>query len=551
MKHLVNNRETALNSLVLVLSLIVSYGHCFIAPALSYGSIGAPTSLENAIPDRMIYVNNQHPKASDSNPGNDGERPIEAIGHAAKIAIKNQERGLSTKILIYPGTYREQIKLEFGSRKNSPPIIFEAKEKGTVVVSGSDVWDDWKRIRETDIYVHQWPYKWGFLPGPSQLKEKYGPIVRRREMIFVDHQLMDQVLTFDELKKNTFYISEEESKIYLLPELKRSLNDTIVEVAIRSDLFKINQASNVILKGLSFQHDTTGMSTLGAAVYFVNSTNLLIEDCEFSWNNWFGLRFSSVSNVTTRRNKMVHNGGAGWEAWRVKRLLSEEDETSYNNWRGLKGKFLGWEIAGAKHLNIHDAVYRTYKAVGNHTRGLWLDFDNSNILIEGACLCGNLTDGINLEASEGPIIIRKSLVCANQGYGIVSDSSSVTLEDNKIYGNGKSQIKHAFGNDRSVKNWETGEELKIRGNNLALIGNLIATDSDSLLLELPAQEKLVKSLTSQKNTWYKTSQKDLFRVGKRSMTLRGWNEITGQDEQKGSVDAARSVGNWNGRSCGN
>lgn len=535
----------ALSSLIFIIRM------CFLPTGdPAYGALGASSALEEVVPDRVIYVNNQHPKADDSNRGIKDELPIKTIGAAADIAVLNYEKGFSTKVVIYPGTYREQVKMDFRKRKESPVIMFEAKEPGAVVLSGSDVWNDWERVGETNVYAHRWPHKWGYMPGPPQLTQKYGPIVRRREMIFLDHKPMDQVLSLDELKKGSFYISEEESKVYLHVTSQKPLAETIVEVAIRSDLFKINQASNIILRGLTFQHDTTGMSTLGAAVHFVNSNNLLIEDCEFVWNNWFGLRFSSVANVITRRNKAMYNGGAGWEAWKVKNLLSEEDETSYNNWRGVKGNFLGWEIAGSKHHNIHDAIYRRYKSVGNHTRGFWLDYDNSNIQIEDGCFYENLMDGIHLEASQGPITIRNSRILRNQNYGISSDSSEITLEGNLIFNNRKSQIKHSFGNDRAVKNWETGEQLKIHGDGWILRKNVIATDSTDALLELSGGEQFLDSLSLNGNTWYKRTPGDLFRVGKRSMTFPEWKEFTGHGQQETYINNTREFGtNLSAENC--
>lgn len=509
-----------------VLLLIPFLSTSLLINEFAYGVIGAAMSLEAVIPDKIIYVNNQHPQADDSNRGIKEELPVRTIAAAAEIAMLNHKGGFSTKVVIYPGTYREQVKMNFQNRKESPIIMIEAKEPGTVVLSGSDVWKDWERVGKTNVYVHRWPYKWGFMPGPSQLTQKYGPIVRRREMLFVDHRPMAQVLSHDELKTDTFYVSEEESKIYLSLGSERPWAEPVVEVAVRSDIFEITRGENIVVRGMTFQHDTTGMSTPGGALHFLHSNNILIENCEISWNNWFGLRFTQVDNVTTRRNRANYNGGAGWVGWKIKNLLSQGDETSYNNWRGVKGNFLGWEIAGLKHLSVHDAIYKDFKAIGNHTRGFWLDYDNSNIVIEEGCLCGNLMDGIDLEASEGPITIVKSRICRNQNYGITSDSSRVTLDKNMIYGNGKSQIKHAFANDRPVNNWETGNKLKIHGENWTLRNNIIASESPEALLELSGGDQFFTGLVLEGNIWHKVDRKHLFEVNKKSVTIQEWETMS-------------------------
>lgn len=549
MKRLVEDKKPTSRFIVLLSVVFICQGYFIVTSGASYGSIGAPPSLGEVVPDKMIYVNNQHPDASDSNKGDQNDAPVKTMGNAAEMAMRNQEKGFSTKIIIYPGTYREQIKLDFRSRKRSPPIIFEAKDPGTVVVSGSDIWTNWEVSGRNGMYVHPWPHKWGYMAGPSQLSEKFKPIVRRREMIFLNGAPLEQVLSAADLKQGTFYISEDDSKVYLSPPSGQILSNTLVEVAIRSDIFDVTRGENIIVRGLTFQHDTTGMSTLGSAVHFKHSNNILIEDCEISWNNWFGLRFTQVNNVTTRRNRANHNGGAGWVGWKIKDLLSEGDETSYNNWRGVKGNFLGWEIAGLKHHAVHDAIYRNYKAMGNQTRGFWLDYDNERIQIEEACICENLMAGINLEASQGPISIKNSRICKNQNHGISSDSSRVGLEGNHIYGNNASQIKHTFGNDRPVNSWETGAKLKIHGNNMSLKNNVIAVDSNAVLLELSGEERLISDLVLEGNLWYKTNGKDLFKVGRKVMDAPEWQAVTSQGQKSSYTDPIKLGINLHDASC--
>ena len=548
MKRSIISGTTGSYSITLGSLIFIFLMYFLLTSAPTYGAIGASSALGEVVPDKVIYVNNQHPKANDSNKGDQNDSPVKTLGYAAAMAMRNQEKGSSTKIIIYPGTYREQIKLDFRSRKKTPPIVFEAKENGAVIISGSDVWTDWEMSERDGVYVHPWPYKWGYMAGPTQLSEKFKPIVRRREMIFVNDAPLDQVLSVSDLKKGTFYVSEDDSKVYLSLLSGQNLSNARVEVAIRSDIFEITRGENIVVRGITFQHDTTGMSTTGGAVHFINSRNILIEDCQITRNNWFGLRLTQVNNVTTRRNSANHNGGAGWVGWKIKDLLSEDDETSYNNWRGARGNFLGWEIAGIKHHAVHDAIYRNYKAIGNQTRGFWLDYDNERVQIEDACLHGNLTDGINLEASQGPITIKKSRIFRNENYGITSDSSRVTLIDNTIYGNGNSQIKHAFANDRPVKTWESGETLKIHGEDWTLRNNRIASDLPTALFELSGGDQFFSGLVLDGNIWHNADRKDPFRVGKRSMTVKEWETVT--PGQKSLYADLKQFGiNLNDESC--
>jgi parallel beta-helix repeat protein len=480
---------------------------------------------------KILYVNNQHPQASDQNPGTE-DLPLKTINNAAGLATQNQANNIGTKIIVYPGTYREKIDLSaYGPIDKDVPIIFEAKEKGKVIVSGSDVWNGWKQRTNTDIYTHPWPYKWGVAPYPRGWEGNVvlKPIVRRREMIFVNGKSMEQVLSFGELKEGRFYVSEEEGSVYIWLSSRIDINNTIIEVAIRSSLFYANGKRNIALRGLTFQHDNTPLD--GTAVYFVNSSNLFVEDCQFIWNNWTGLGLSVSQSVTARRNVANHNGGGGMGTYKIKTLLFEDNETSYNNWRGTKGGFFGWAVAGIKNLRIHDGVYRRHKSVGNQTRGFWLDFDNANILIEAAFWCDNLTNGIFIEASQGPITIRDSLICHNRKYGIqTTNSSDVTLARNTIRGNGSSQIRVTGDIERPVSDWETGEQMRLKVEHWTLQENIIVgEDARQLLLDAPSWKHFLDSLASKSNHWYNPEKSNVFKVGSMHLDFRGWQSTMGQD----------------------
>jgi len=90
------------------------------------------------------------------------------------------------------------------------------------------------------------------------------------------------------------------------------------------------------LRGIIFSTPTQ-RSTNGRKV--LRFVNILVEDCQFRWNNWGGLGLELSRNVTARRNGANHNGGAGIVTYKTRTLLFEDNETSYNNWRGMKGGF--------------------------------------------------------------------------------------------------------------------------------------------------------------------------------------------------------------------
>jgi hypothetical protein len=491
------------------------------------GNVGAPDWLHNVVTDRIIHVDKNHPRSSDQNPG-DEALPLKTIDAAARLAMRNFERGYSSKILIYPGVYREQIVMRFSVRSQNPPIILEAKEKGKVFISGSDIWTDWQRTETSNVFVHPWPYRWGIQPYPPgwQGNVMLQPIVQRREMVFVDGRLLRQVMTFAELADETFYVSEETGQLFISLPKGQAPSNVGIEVGVRNSLLHAEGKTNLVLAGLTFQHAVSGIE--GNAVVVYKSTNVLVKDCTFRWNNWTGYRLHDDRNVTSMRNVSNYNGGTGLTAWRVKSLLSEDDETSYNNWRGKAGEFYYWAVSGTKNMRMHDAVFRRHKARGNHAAGFWLDFDNQNVILEDNLWCGNLKHGLFIEATQGPVTLVNSRLYGNQQWGIRALSSRfITLTGNQIFNNAGQQILLTGPLTREVDNWETQERIALKTERWTLRDNAIS--GSYTLLETNNWQHFLVTLLSEGNAWRKTNPTEAFRIGTTPLSFEDWQLATGQD----------------------
>src|SRR5262249_1383933 len=203
---------------------------------------------------------------------------------------------VGTRVVIYPGIYREAIKLDLRGEQTDVPIIFEAHEKGTVIISGADIWTDWKKPGGANIYTHPWPYKWGMSVNPWERENiALAPMVRRREMIFVEGTSLDQVLSFHALTDRTFYISEEKGMVYVSLPLHVNIHNVIIEVGTREHIFEAHGVKNLVLRGLIFQHANSNIQE--SAVSFFDSSHITIEDCHFIWNNWSGLGVWNSANL--------------------------------------------------------------------------------------------------------------------------------------------------------------------------------------------------------------------------------------------------------------
>jgi len=422
--------------------------------------------------DQILYVNATHPQASDQNPGSQA-LPFKTIGRAAAAAVANNAKQVGTKVLIGAGTYRESIYLLKNGRETDAPIVFEAA--GEVIVSGSDVWTGWQSVSGNNVWAHAWPYAWGLAPAPSGW-EPYvtlADIVRRREMVFVNGTALDQALSYSELQAGRFYVDENAQTLYIQPTGNIPISGAAVEVAVRPELFYASGKNNLVLRGIIFQHANTALDQ--RAVKFYDSSNILVEDCQFRWNNWGGLGLELARNVTARRNGANHNGGAGIVTYKTRTLLFEDNETSYNNWRGMKGGFTGWAVAGKKNLLTHGGIFLRHKSYANQTHGIWFDSDCENISVDEADFCSNLEIGIYLEINQGPLTIENSRIFWNK-YGIlIANSARVNLKGNNIHGNAASQIMVSGLDDaaRLETNWETGAQMGLRAEQAAWMNNVV------------------------------------------------------------------------------
>ncbi|GJL63586.1 MAG: hypothetical protein NPIRA04_22400 [Nitrospirales bacterium] len=493
-----------------------------------------PDELQTQKPKITIHVNPEHKLASDKNIGTTSAKPIRTIQKGVNLAKSFIKKNLSVKLLVYPGLYREHIQIVFKKFSTNALLTVEAKEPGKTIVRGSDVFKEWQKSKGSDVYVHSWLQQWGETPFPKRWPKRLDrdPLLKRREMVFVNGKPLRQVHSSQGLDRGTFFVSENERKISIVPHIGQLLSTSLVEVAVRPKLLSVRGKTNIIVRGFVFEHASSPLQN--GAVSFLKVRNLLLEDCVFRWNNWAGYQLHQVENVTGRRNKGIYNGGAGIVGSNIKELLSEDEVTSYNNWRGAQAGFYFWAVGGAKYLHVHNAVFRRQQSMNNHAAGFWLDTDNENIILENNTWCGNFKEGLVIEASQGPILISHSKIYQNEWTGIhISGSKNSTLTGNQIYNNTGAQIKIEGSKLRKGKNWETRTSFTVKGGNWKFENNIIR--SENLLLNADSQH-FIATLKSTKNHWHSLNESGWFRVQKKVLDLNDWRNQFNSDERLSLTD---------------
>src|SRR5271154_7021664 len=142
---------------------------------------------------------------SDTNLGT-ADRPVKTIGQASQLAMFNRRNGVSTTVIVKPGTYREFVQLTSAGPETGASITFQASPTGAAIVSGSELFTEWQPDpSDARSYVHPWQYRWGGCEHP-----RGWPAIKdlglRREMVFVNGSPMKQALARKEMTEGSFFV---------------------------------------------------------------------------------------------------------------------------------------------------------------------------------------------------------------------------------------------------------------------------------------------------------------------------------------------------------
>jgi hypothetical protein len=469
----------------------------------------------------QVYVS---PSGSDSNSGSAVE-PFQSFMRALGDAALNRSKGVGTRINLFPGMYRDAF-ITGHPAGSGPLIVIEALSPGDTVVSGADVFRDW--ACSGGVCSHAWSHSWGADPDPWD--RGVGELARRREMVIVDGVNFDQVLSRTALVPGSFYVDEAQGRLHVMPSSLSTLDGSVVEVAVRPFLMRLQGMNDVVIKGLRFQHAASPFRR--SAVEIIDQRNVVIEDSEFVWNGQNGIWFRA-QDVTVRRSAMNNNGSSGVSAFKLADALFEDTEASYNNWRGFRSGYVGWEV-GQKFAAAHRIVLRRHTGSHNLTRGLWFDWDAVDVLVEDSVFCDNHTNGMFIEAVQGPITLKNNIFCRNPLSGIqTSGTNRFTLANNVFDQNGHSAVNISGDFDRVVTDWETGEKHTLNNSAWLWRGNLMrgAVGARLITTSLTTSRWHDLMITSHLDyNFYEHDTQQAFQVpGGQTLDIEGWRSNTGHD----------------------
>lgn len=404
--------------------------------------------IDEGAVSEVYYVDGSSDISSDQNSGTQ-DQPFKTIKRAIEVALENIKSGKGTKILIHPGVYREKIEIIGTGRNSDAPIILEGLDKDSVIIKGSIILEgSWQQ--SDDYYTHPWPYNWGIA---DDIYLNYGlsldEIIRRREMIFVNGMSLKQVLHKEDLVEGSFFVDEAEDIACLMPPADVDMENSVVEVPTIDTLVDIQQISRVALKNLTFTQTNTFHP--GSAVSMYRVSHIMLENCDITWNNFYGLGFHSAQSITFKGLSINNNGGGGIIGSSVSNVLIADSETSNNNWRGMRGDYYDWHTSGIKLLVTRGVEIRNHVSNNNFAPGIWFDSDCRDVIIKDSKTMGNrspgesIVAGIYLEGGIGPYFVERCISVGNRRGVNISSANDVYIIDSIIADNETSQI-YIFGN---------------------------------------------------------------------------------------------------------
>lgn len=517
----------------------------------------AQANVNEGLETAFLYVDAVN--GSDSNPGTQA-KPYKTIGKAASVAQSNNQAGIGTKVTINPGTYRETISLKHNSKDTTLPMTFQAATNGTVIVSGGVLYTGWATYSQNNkIYTNGWLNQWGTCAQLSSCPFQQN-IMMRREMVAVNGTVMTQVMSIAQMQAGTFYVDESGAQIYVWPPSGTTMSTATVEAASNATLLTIQQKSNIVIRGLTFQysnacHGNAAVQVLGT------STNILFDSDTFQWNNGQGLSISNpVTYFTVENSVSQHNGDSGFQEAQTKYGLWQSDTTSYNNWRGAQAGYYACNTSGLHAWGPHNDTITGLTASFNQTYGIHWDTDNANISTSAVNATSNYLSGIFIEKDEGPITLASSYVCNQNsaltvGGLVLRNSEGVSLTNSVLMNNAPSQIiviGQAGG--ISVTNWETGVSKNLITENFTNTSNTIQGNNSSQLLLKDSYldgsdwTDFQSTLSSSKNTWWNASNSTTEFVvptphqGTQE-SFSGWQSTSGEDSSSSFKAPSSSAGN--------
>lgn len=440
--------------------------------------------------------------------GRSADRPVLTVARALQLASDVNAEGRPVKVILAPGEYFENTPnmawnsgmINLPGFRSPAPIIIEGAgwepglNTGDVVITGSELWEDWTPVSGNGGYEHSWPYgDWGTDPAQPSLAPA---VTRRFENVVVDENGDGVFVKYFQMNgpgdprignlrdhEGFFYLDLEDARLVVVPPAGVSLNnpETVTRVTTRKRLMYLFMPGHpvpghIVIRNLVFEHSGS------VALYLQQSVTSTVEDCVFRLNKYAGLiveSFQVNGQTTVRRSLFEDNGVAGIFGDFNDSLL--EDLTIVRNARqSFIHEYFGWANCGFKLGRGYNNTFRRWLVDGNYGHGIWLDTNIVDTEVYDCIVRNNAESAFFLEhnnrvstpglGSQTTVIVRENLIYDNWappeslagvgpriGRGIIFSEHENALIKNNLMVNNERAYHFAFNTRgpmaRNVLRW--------------------------------------------------------------------------------------------------
>lgn len=399
------------------------------------------------------YVDQNHPEASDKNPGTQ-EQPFRTINQAASMAQPGE------KIMIRSGEYHEQIHPRHEGKSSSQMIRYQAYPGEEVTVTGSrsftPEWEQSIAPSGKKVSFYLWQAKLDssmfttdpnpfFTPNASGQEmelmhwatdwKNHSPFTLGRGIIFQNNRRMIQMTSYMDLLKQpgTFWIDTAKKRIHIHPYNKDNPHQAQFEITTLQQLVVPPKQGMgyIALEGITFEHAANGFPRVGTgAVYTKSGHHWIIENCTIRNVNSVGIEIGArmherpettpaeekwinqhPGGTIVRNNHVYQCGTGGIQGHTNKEVLVYGNHLHDIGWQHIE---VYWECAAIKLLRCdhslvaHNTIHHITDAAG-----IWLDWDNKHSRVTRNVLYNipkTFNGGIYIEASRTPNLIDHNIL---------------------------------------------------------------------------------------------------------------------------------------------
>ena len=404
--------------------------------------------------DTVLYVNGE--TGSDLNPGT-ADAPFATVKKGVESITAP-----GTRLVIAPGLYRETSINLNANGTETQPVIIEAENPGETVISGSVPFDGWEKTNDESVYENDWRYDYPFQPGTPG-----NEIIGRSDLIILDGQPIQPVLTRDELQNDTYYIDNEAGKVYLKTD--KDPESCVIERGLAGEngsgayILDTNSSEYVVLRGLTFT-SCAGRIWDRSMVNMGKPQHVLVEDCVFNNAGTSGLGFDHGSNDRTTEDVLVRRcsfdaDGTGGIGAGFRSMNFVVEDCAFTN-IGKKidwGKYDSPDPATTKMMVCKNITWRGCYFAHNTSNDLWFDNFNWNVDVNECTSIGNQSGiAVHIEIDVPGVRVRNSVL--DGGIRFASAEGAI-LDNNFIFAKGNPVIDHwgpeyRFGTLGPVYSWK-------------------------------------------------------------------------------------------------